>query len=191
MLLKFRPFNTSLVWKFQDPDTRFHYSADSRENLVRLIVQYRANNQLPPIERLDLVLENYLCRLPQNAGKCCARGKLQRGLYTFLKGGLVLVQNLLYDKTVDDEVANERAKQCVACPLNVFPDKGPFVKWADRIAEASVGPKTTAYNDKLGSCAACTCVLKAKVWYAGTLTLSKEEKGMMEAVNCWQLKIQK
>lgn len=190
MLLKFRPFQTSQTWKFVDPDTSRVLSASSQKELIQLIVTYRSQNQLPPIEELDKVLEHYLCTLPENTGKCCSRGKLKRGLFTYIKGGMVLLQNLMYSNFVSDRVAEKRAEQCVACPLNVFPDKGPFVKWSDSIASNSVGDKRTKHYEQLGNCAMCSCVLNAKVWYAGKVRLTKVESTLAEQVNCWQLNIQ-
>lgn len=188
MLLEFKPFEATSVYRFIDPDTQFKYIADSLPSLVQLITTYRANNRFPPIEELPSVLENYFCTLPENCGKCRKRKMLKRGLYAYIKGGLVLLQNLWYDKTVTLEVADKRAFQCSTCSLNIFPDKGPFVRWSDKIAEASVGDKKTKHNDLLGNCSACSCCLRAKVWYTGPFNLSENERMSMEAVACWQLK---
>lgn len=149
---------------------------------------YRAQNELAPIESLDLVLENYLCHLPQNLKKCRPCDKLKRGLLTYIKGGIVLLQNLWYDNPVEETEANRRAEICIKCPLNVFPDKGPFVAWSDAIALASVGDKKVARHEELGNCAGCTCCLKAKVWYRGPFDLTTTEQSLMRSVkNCWQL----
>ena len=190
LLFKFKPFEATTIFQFQDPDTGRVHTAKDKKELVQLIVSYRAQNQLEPIENLDIVLEHYLCTLPQNCGKCCFRDRLKRGFFTYLKGGIMLVKNYWYKETVTPEEAEERAKQCAACPLNVFPDKGPFVRFADEIAMSSVGTKRTTQYERLGNCAACTCVLNAKVWFKGKLSLTPEEKILMEGVRCWQLKLE-
>lgn len=104
----------------------------------------------------------------------------------FVKGGIALVENLLYKNMVDQNTADARAAICVECPYNVFPDKGGFLKWSDDIAEASTGGKKSIFHDRLGSCEVCTCTLKAKVFYSGKIKLTDEERTKMLAVNCWQ-----
>jgi hypothetical protein len=187
-MLQFLPFETSLFWSLPDPDTDYLHTGENREELVRNIVSYRIANRLEPIERLDLVIEHYLCMHPSNVGKC-KEVPLKRGLLQYLKGGMSLIQNLYYKKFVNQEVAENRAKICEPCPCNMFPDSGPFIAWSDMIAKHSVGDREVGNHEKLGNCLGCSCVMKAKVWYAGPFKLSNEEKEIMQACNtkCWQL----
>ncbi len=154
------------------------------------IKNYRIQNQLPPIEHLDVVLENYWCSLPENEGLCLPM-KLARGFRTSVFGGVALVVKWLKGDFVTDEVANERANQCVKCPNNYFPDKGPFVQWSDQVALEMVGNRRVALHNELGSCAVCSCPLRAKVFVAGPFKLEPQWKPEMEKVNCWQLKEEK
>jgi len=188
-MLQFNPFETSSFWEFPDPDTQYLHKASSREDLVKRIVAYRAANHLEDIERLDLVIDHYLCGHPKNTGKC-KDIPLKRGFLQYLKGGISLIQNLYYKKFVSKEVAEERALICSSCPCNTFPDSGPFIEWSDMIALHSVGDRRVIIADKLGSCLACSCVMKAKVWYTGPFNLSDEERDIMAACkkDCWQLK---
>lgn len=188
MFLKFLPFETSSVWKLPDPDTGRMHEAESREKLIQQIVSYRSQNRLPTVEKLGEVIENYLCSLPINIGKCMKAPPLKRGFVQALKGGLLLIEKLWYDKTVPQQVADSRAKVCVSCPYNVFADKGPFIKWADMIAENSVGDKKSMYHNELGNCSVCSCPLRAKVFYDGDMGLTQEQKAQMKEVNCWQVK---
>lgn len=178
-------FATPARFVFQDPDTRYQYRAETREALVKHIVGYRQQNNLKPIEHLELVLENYWCGLRENIGRCEPL-PLRRGLLSYVKGSIALVENILMKKMVSSEEAEARAKICVSCPHNVFPDKGAFVQWSDQIAEASTDGRKVSVHDKLGSCDVCTCTLKAKVWYGGTLRLKPDEREKMKAVGCWQ-----
>lgn len=192
MLFKFKPFEVSGAWEFIDPDTNYKYIAPNKKELIQLIVGYRSQNKLDPIPSLDVVLESYLCTLPCNTGKCKPYGKLTRGLMAYMKGGIALVANLWYDNTVSQKEADRRSSVCFSCPLNVFPDRGPFVQWSDNIAEASIGKKKSEYHDDLGNCAACSCPLRAKVWYPGPVDLNPGEETLMRSVkNCWQLELKK
>ena len=188
-MLTFKPFQTSAVWEFLDPDTNYKHIGGTREELIRNIVKYRSNNQLDPIERLDIVVENYICSLPQNCGKCEPR-KLSRGLMQYIKGGVALVQNIYYKEFVSLAEAEKRAALCISCSCNHFPDKDLFMAWSDEIALNSVGNRTVPDSHLLGNCLGCSCVLKAKVHYGGEIDLSKEEEVLIRACNkkCWQLK---
>lgn len=190
MLLTFKPFNTSYEFKFKDPDTGRAYEADNLPDLVKLIVAYRAQNNLAPIEYLNMVIENYLCRLPCNAGACVKRKDLKRGMLQYLKGGIALIQNILYNQCVSQKEADARAEVCIGCKLNQFPDKGAFVRWSDEMTLHTIGDKRAKRHEELGNCMGCTCLLKSKVWYQGEIKLSDEEfKVMSEAnSNCWQVK---
>lgn len=158
--------------------------------LVKHILSYRAQNGLPPIEALDRVLENYWCNLPENVG-ACESVEIERGWLAYIHGGIALLRQMFYRAVVDQETADRRAAQCMACPFNVFPDKVGFLKWSDDIAEQSVGSKRAKHHDKLGNCEVCSCCLKAKVWYDkknGALTFPKEQLELMAGVDCWQPK---
>lgn len=186
MLYKILPFAAITEWEFKDPDIEGHeYRANSKEELLRKIAQFRQQNGLEDIDYLPWVVEDYNCRLQKNLGKCGRNDQITRSFMQYIKGGILLLKNLRYPKMVNRDVAQKRADVCITCPQNVFPDKGPFIKWSDRIAEASTGGVRVVGHDKLGNCAACSCPLRAKVWYGGPLELSKEELEQMPDV-CWQ-----
>jgi hypothetical protein len=137
-----------------------------------------------------MVMEHYWATLPENAHISEKAPPLNRGFLAYLKGGMAIIENIWYGEknTVDQFTANARARQCSTCRFNIFPDKGQFLKWADMIAENSVGDKATPYDSELGNCAICTCVTKAKVWWKGEIKLTEDERGKMRTVDCWQLK---
>lgn len=191
-MLTFDSFQASAVWQFPDPDHTDHiHRGNTRAELVGNIVSYRAQNGLAPLEKLNLVIDNYLCSLPCNTGKC-KELQLGRGLLQYIKGGLVLLQNVFYGSSnmVSDELAEKRASICRDCVFNVFPDHDNFVTWSDNIALHSTGGRRVSLHDSLGHCQCCTCVLNAKVFYKGPFVLSKEEEDCMRSANvkCWQLK---
>lgn len=182
---KLTAFAAPARYVFRDPDTKYEYLATSKAALVNHITNYRVQNRLKPIEHLDAVLENYWCGLPENLGRCEPL-KLKRGLLSYVKGGVGLLETVLMKHIVSSEEAEARAKICAGCPLNVFPDKDGFIKWSDAIAEAATGGKKTTLDEQLGNCSVCSCTLKAKVWFGGKLRLKPEERKQMLEVNCWQ-----
>jgi hypothetical protein len=189
MFLKFKPFEASSRLEFKDPDTGFLYQAKSLPSLYKEIIQYRHNNRLEDIENLQDVVENYLCTLPENCNKCSPK-ELHRSFMTYVRGGVQLVKNFAYKKYATQEVAEKRAAQCEKCPLNVFPDKGPFLNYVDEWAIKFVGDRKTSNADKLGNCAGCTCVLRAKVFVGDALPPFPDDQLVkLRGVRCWQLKL--
>lgn len=185
-MLKFLPFRASLEFEFIDPDTGYVYRAESKAALVDKIVAYRSQNNLEQIFKLDAVIDNYLCRMPQNAGKCGKNVDMNRSWWHYIKGGVSLLKNMLIENPVEQKEADRRSEICAACPNNVFPDKGRFVKWSDKVAEASVPGKRSKCHKELGNCSVCTCPLRAKVWSPKPFLLSPREETEMKKVKCWQ-----
>lgn len=186
----FIPSEGPTRYSFKDPDTGYMYHAHTKQALMSRILAYREQNELEFIPNLSLVIDNYLCSLPENSGKCM-EAKLRRSLMSYIKGGIALLMDVAYYKQVSKEEAGYRARQCIECPHNVFPDKDAYLVWADDIAERATGGKKSEYYDLLGNCAVCSCPLRAKVWYGGDVSLSAEEEKQMKEVNCWQLKLKK
>lgn len=182
----FQPLN----WKFKDPDSGREFEERTKKNLFQKIVAYRSQNTYDPIEELSLVLDNYNCELPEHCG-VCEDTFLVRGVLQYIKGGISLITQALFKSFVTQEVADERAELCIQCPNNQFPDKDAFVQWTDAVAEESVGDRRAAHHEQLGNCIACTCVLKAKVFFGGKIQLSDKERKDIHQVQplCWQLKI--
>lgn len=182
---RLKPFRGPHRYKFIDPDTGQSFHAAKREELVARIVMYRRQNELPEIENLNLVIDKYLCSLPENRFNC-EEVKLHRGLMAYIKGGVSLIKNMLYDSYVDQDEADRRASICIKCPENVFPgNKTQVMQWTDTIAEHAVGDRKSIYHEELGNCAVCSCVLKAKVWMGPPIEVTKEEEENLPSY-CWQ-----
>lgn len=186
VIFKFKPFKTPYRWIFVDPDTQRFYSARTKKELFEQIVNYRSQNNLDPIQGLEHVIEHYLCTLPENTGNCESE-KLRRGWLTTLKGGISLLQNVFYGEKamVDQAIADQRSATCKTCPHNIFPDKGAFIQWSDELAEASTGGRKSQHHDSLGNCEACSCPLRAKVFYAGPFNLPDNQNKELPDF-CWQ-----
>ena len=184
---RFKAFMAPVVWTFPDPDTKHEYQASSREELIKKIIAYRTQNELPEIEMLGAVVDNYLCGLLENIGKC-EKVKLERSWWQTMKGGVALLKNVLVKNPVAREVAEKRGEICATCPHNVFPDKGRFVKWSDKLAEDSVPGKRVTMHNQLGNCEICSCPLKVKVWMQGPFfEEDKSKRDEMRKVGCWQI----
>jgi hypothetical protein len=175
---------------FQDPDTGATFNAKDKESLISIINNYRTQNRLPEIYNLSAVIDNYLCHLPENCA-ACEPMKLARSTVAYLKGGIALLKNLWYgeENMVSQEEADRRSYLCSTCPNNVFPDKDAFIQWSDAIALKSVGSRRAAHHAVLGSCAVCSCPLRAKVFYKGDpgLTPEQREEITKSKPDCWQL----
>lgn len=184
-MLRFLPFHGPLEFKFIDPDTGFQYKAPNRAALINHIMSYRIQNNLPPIDAISTVLDHYLCSLPENLGSCQEYG-MPRGLLMTIKGGISLLKNMLYSSYVSKEEADRRAKVCLGCPHNVFPDKTSFVAWADEVAEASLQGRRSDHHKELGNCEVCTCLLRSKVFYGGKIDIDPKER-LKYPDFCWQL----
>lgn len=189
-LLKLAPFQTFKEYEFVDPDTKFRYKANSMQDLCARIRLYRAQNDLEELQFLESVVEHWLCTRPDNRGACEKRPPFKRGIIPSIKGGVLILKQMLYNKFADQVVADNRAAICKDCSLNVFPDRGPFVKWADEVAQWAVGERKSKYHEELANCDGCTCLMRSKVFFAGAIKLTEEEKLKMSKANpsCWQVK---
>lgn len=193
MIKKFKPFHAPIRYYFVDPDTGHEYRALSDSTLAQQILSYRAQNNLPPIQNLSHVLENYWCSLPENTGSC-EPVQLTRGWMQYIKGGVALLEYVFYGPKgmVPDEEASRRAGICISCPANVFPDPdnvSSFITWSDEVATHCTHGRSIPEASQLGNCQICSCLLKAKVFKKPPFGLSEAERKEMKEVNpkCWQV----
>lgn len=190
-LLKFKALEAPDRFLFKDPDTGRKFEARTKAAIIKQIIAYRAQNEFETLDYLGVVIEAYMCSLPQYSYKCEPAAPFSRSIFGYMSGGIALLKNMFYGKKnmVDQRIADARARQCRTCPFNVFPDKGEFLQWSDAVAEASTHGRKSKYYKKLGNCEVCSCPLRAKVWYkGGQEKQSKEEIAKFTQVDCWQLK---
>lgn len=186
MFKKFAPFRSSKVFLFKDPDTAFVYKANTLHDLTQYIISYRQQNDLPPIDHLPDVLENYLCSLPQNQG-ACERAELKRGFMQWARGGIALLRYVVFKEKAPKAEADRRALICAKCPHNTFPDKKGFIKWADETAMIQTGGEQSTHNSLLGNCEVCSCNMRAKVFIKKeNISLSERERTALPKF-CWQI----
>ena len=189
-LPKFKPLEAPDKYLFVDPDTGRKFQDATKHGIIKQIVSYRVQNELEPLEYLGVVIEAYMCSLPQYKYKCEQSAPFGRSIFAYMKGGMALIKNMFYGEKniVDQDVADKRSDQCIKCPNNVFPDKSDFLRWSDAVAEASTHGKKSKNYSELGNCKVCSCPLKAKVWYkGGDEKHTEKEIDEFKKVDCWQL----
>jgi hypothetical protein len=186
-LLKFKPFTAPKRQVFEDPDTQYVFEARSRAELINLIINYRTQNELPPLEYLSIVIEHYQCGLAENSGCCQPLQTLQRGVFATIHGGMAVLKNVFFGlaNMVDQSTASARSAICKGCKYNVFPDKGAFISWSDELAEQATGGRKSEHHNELGNCDVCSCPLRAKVFSKGPFHLTKEQYEDLPDF-CWQ-----
>lgn len=189
MFRRFAPSLAPKSFRFKDPDTNQEFGGTSIQDVAAKVRAYRMQNELPELIYLEAVIENYLCRQPENLGGCERLPKLKRGVMEYLKGSIVILKSMLYDSFKSQEEADARAAVCLTCPLNTFYEESNFDSWCDEVAEDVVGERKSKYHKELGICSGCNCCLRFKVWYNEPIKLTKKQEKVItsSAPNCWQL----
>jgi hypothetical protein len=182
---QFRPFQTSTHWAFINPENQRELKANTKGELIVLIVSYRMQNGFEPIEFLEQVVDNHLCNHPSNAGRCEPMPELKRGVWETIQGGIALLKTYLYKRFATQEEADRRASICKTCPHNIFPNKGDFIKWCDTTAELAVENRKSIHHNDLGNCSICSCNMRAKVFYDDVIQLTQDQINQAPDF-CWQ-----
>ena len=153
-------------WNYPTSSFRFLEDYNSMDELISHIRQYEKNNNLPPLQDLRIVLENFFCSRKGMDKRCIdvytPVDRTSKQVVTGIKAGLKMLYRQLTnsDMLASQEVAEKRAKICAGCPFNSKKEKP---KLTDDIMKAIVSNKKTSKDSCLGVCTKCTCPLKAKV----------------------------
>lgn len=205
-------------FQWWQPQTRWRLEGGLPFNdTVRAILQHRKSN---PSAGLSLdpsaiaeELDNYTCARLMNDPRWCAQKKttnptltssfpnpvprdapLVEAVANIAHGAETLVGWLGHGmKAVEVATANDRAKICVTCPMNVqggFLERvtgaiGVAIKAAMELKE-KVQLKTQ-FDDQLGTCDSCGCALKLKTWVPGPEIKANLQPGDLEQFDqrCW------
>lgn len=188
-------------WKFTVPETGMvltELSVASLRDLVRR--HYEVNDMKLPRGYREW-FEDEMCRQGNLLGSVCEEvPKVQppqvlslsipmierfvKTIWGLSKGGDV-------PKLVEQEEAERRAAICARCPLNVsvhIPCKG--CRGLIRRVGEVLGNRTTSLDDKLETCAACSCDLKLKIHISNEVIDKAEGRRMPEYWEegpCWRL----
>lgn len=190
-------------WRFKDPDTGLDYNRryKNRDELFSHIRKYRAANRLQPLEKLQAIVERWICAHAAAAGACREEPKT-RSVKQYIEGLTAVVRAKLAsdsDRLCNQLVAEARAATCVRCPHNKFNAKqSKLEEYTDNYVQSLVGSRRTPSDDKLFSCEVCSCPLRAKVHFGQKLvegSLTAEERVLLPAglpgldglpLYCWQ-----
>lgn len=148
-------------------------SANNKEEWLAVTRRHRERNGYPIPADFDAQAEDQLCRtLP--AGWCRWDDgtsfqtpiSTHLDLHSIIRGGKVLIEYLKQGQPlVPQEVAEDRARICVGCYLNVEATGcAPCLGLANVVATATGGRKTKA-DGLLKYCAVCHCVNRAQVHF--------------------------
>lgn len=101
-------------------------------------------------------------------------------------------------RPVESKTAHARAQICAECPKN---DPSDLTRWFTVPVSETVRKRferlhelkmETKHDDRLGTCSACLCPLKLKVWEPVKLVLDRLKPAMRDELHpkCWILKLQ-
>jgi hypothetical protein len=149
-------------------------------------------------KKLDLILRSSLPAHPKDAPPAAHalgdRGGMARRVLAMANGAKTLARWIGEGhQPVDSKLANHRSGVCETCPFNIPGD------WFDRVTGAiadMVREEVTAKSamdlrvqneDKLGTCHACGCNLRLKVWVPLSVIMGRTSKEEFEELspNCW------
>lgn len=162
-------------WQYKQPDTGKEFKHSNPNVLFHQVWEHRLS--LPDYgmdvsggwkDRLwnDICDQNpyLLCDSTEDKGTWVGMGDIWRFLWSmkdWVTGGM---------KLVEPEVAEKRARVCTgadsgkACPNNQAINSCWGCKGVGRLLDSLLGPRTIPSASKLETCAACKCLLRAKVW---------------------------
>lgn len=180
--LKYKRMDPPGGWCYHDKDTNaWVISSAGFDDLVLKVCEHRKANSLAiPIDIMDQV-ETFICyRIPEDL----VLGKLDRKVTPYsLHAIMRFTQKFLAQiagHLVDQETAETRAKQCVACSMNksvVCMDCQGLDIWI----RTWTGGRRTSIDDRLHACLADGVFVQASVHADVEFTQAKELPG-----NCWK-----
>jgi hypothetical protein len=189
---------------FEVPPDRLRYKAPDGHTIEATdrfvwyskIKKHYADNGIPLPENIEALAQDQLCRiLPpgwcrHEDGTGFAGINVRLELGDLFRGMEILTTVATSSEPlVSQEVAEERAAKCAACPANV-PVAGclPCMGMPNLIVKIK-GAHTTKADPFLKTCACCKCLLTAKVWVkpeilakADDPTIRAQMRGMPD---CW------
>ena len=168
--------NPALYLTFVDPDDKYEYNAryGSFKNLIDHVKVRREKIQKKePIKDLEWLVDAFLAELPRNLKYSVEVGEAPpTHLKDYFVGGSLIATLVKYkcmgkSCSVSPELANKRAEVCAGCVYNTghVRDMGVLEGFGRKLIGWLINPKdnTTMYDEALGQCTQCGCILKDKV----------------------------
>lgn len=191
-------------WRVTVPETGKLISHYDWQSFINAYEGHLVANNIPMASDYEDVLLDRMCRenMPAWKDDCKGVGPLRPRnrpsfgvVMTFLSMARRWVGNTLSgsELTAPQEEANERARICSGCPLNVRNEKwgcGSCTGAFEKTLAAIMGGKSTPSDGSIGSCGICGCSLKVAVhvplqpqWDA----LSDSQKDDFRQIpHCWK-----
>lgn len=182
--------------RFKTPDGHIIEAAD-RNVWYSKIRKHYADNSIYLPENYKELAQHQLCLLLPPGWCVHEDGRQSAGINTrldvgdYFRGMEVLARIALSkDPLVSQEVAEERAAKCAACPANI-PVSGclPCMKIPDTILTIK-GANETKADHVLKTCAVCRCSCQAHVWVKAEILANGVDEGqlrqMEEMPDCWK-----
>lgn len=180
-------------WRFMEPVTSQPFRDDSLSEIVRRISTHCTANEVPPFDVEAAVINETAAWLVDHGhadlvvhAKPIKRGFVEawRGMQAFARmRDLTMKGEPVF---VSQEMANKRAAVCAQCAFNVVASNtSPVFIAQDAIMGALVQGRTTAHDDALGHCEACTCRCKVIV-HMTTGLLGAPDPAKLPG-NCWKM----
>lgn len=169
-------------WIYKDPSTNCVIQGMNLNDLVNKVREHRESNELAIPDDIADQVETFICyRIPQDL----VIGKIERkitphSLHAIQKFTQEFLQSLKNAKLVTQEQAEERAKICLACPLNtsvVCMDCNGLDAWI----RSWNGNRKTSVDDKLHACLADGVFIQASIHADMDFKQVKEFPA-----NCWK-----
>lgn len=190
-------------WHYVQPQSGRVFNNYSREAFFREIMDHRLANGYELTPTWQEEIEDQICRAHPEWGREICRRTEPLGLrkpisFAAMQSFLNVMGAWVLDVVrggnvyVDPEEATRRAVICAGCEFNV-PMGFSCGGCADRILRGLtrvIASRETPYDDKLGSCAICSCALRAAVWLpleAQQAGIGEELRAEFRKVNyCWK-----
>lgn len=181
------------VFPYKDPDTGFEIKELDLKTLQRSVKAHRIANSLPIGTNINAQIEDNSCRLVLAKHPNWQGTVDHNDLPPFRKANTVTFDQLLTffkflatviakgAQPVAREVAEERAKICVTCPLNVKVE-GCLPCALKGLFRSVKGDRTTSLDGQLNACDACGCDLKTKIWWRKDAIY---REGQVFPDHCW------
>ena len=204
-----------IPWVWKDPETGKIITGDALSLIVEEVTSWLLANGRDAGAVEDEVHERTAAVLiSKNLRKYVViQGDVKRTMKQYLSGGKALmmswweqspISGLIRGELergrevhVDQEEADRRARICCQvnngdpCDENVVPvSKSWAQSWTDGKMLESVEGKKTEFHDDLGVCKACTCELRAAIWWKPNILVASMKSANYEKKlpsHCWKL----
>lgn len=170
-------------------DVTAKFSFPTEPGLIQQIKQYLRANKIEVPKNLMPIVRDYICRTSPE-GFCQGDSSMPRTKF-LSRRSIESATRILFEGVrmpadeffVPREVAEQRAKICANCPMNLQGTCATCVSSLNMLVGRLIGGRKTTFDSFLNTCSQCGCNLRAKVWIS-IKALSKTQKNSFPK-HCW------